>query len=107
MQQQCPICHEAITKETGITTMSCSHSFHLKCIGTWILKSTSCPCCRSEISEHEKLPVIRARTMSYEDDDIWEIIRVDVPILQLPPQIVRLRFSMLDPNAREFVPGQH
>lgn len=45
--------------------------------------------------------------MSYEDDDIWEIIRVDVPILQLPPQIVRLRFSMLDPNAREFVPGQH
>lgn len=55
LASECPICYEAITKESGVTTLSCSHSYHLKCIAVWILKSETCPCCRKAVSEHEKI----------------------------------------------------
>jgi hypothetical protein len=52
---ECPICYEAINKDTGVSTLACSHSYHLKCIATWLSKNDSCPCCRKEVNEHEKL----------------------------------------------------
>jgi hypothetical protein len=51
----CPICHDIITKETGITTLSCSHSFHIRCIMQWISIKNTCPCCRGILNEHEKI----------------------------------------------------
>ncbi len=50
----CPICFDAITKQTGSTTLSCEHSFHFRCIDEWFTKQLldnlhqTCPCCRSE-----------------------------------------------------------
>lgn len=52
---ECPICYEAINKDTGVSTLACSHSYHLKCIATWLSNNDSCPCCRKEVNEHEKL----------------------------------------------------
>lgn len=52
---ECPICYEAINKDTGISTLACSHSYHLKCIATWLSNNDSCPCCRKEVNRHEKL----------------------------------------------------
>lgn len=125
MTTDCAICYSEICKESGITTLSCSHSFHLGCIATWIMKSETCPCCRSEVSEFEKMPASRARTMSYESDTMQEelyvltnlpwiqmpsgnwIIDQPTPILQMPPRIQRipLTSSLLNPDAAEFYPS--
>lgn len=50
---ECSICFAAIEK--SVTTLSCGHNFHLGCIGRWILKNESCPLCRHEMEEHEKI----------------------------------------------------
>lgn len=50
---ECSICFAAIEK--SVTTLSCGHHFHLGCIGRWILKNESCPLCRHEMEEHEKI----------------------------------------------------
>lgn len=55
---ECPICYEAINKNTGVSTLACSHSYHLKCIATWLTNNDSCPCCRREVNEHEKLSAL-------------------------------------------------
>lgn len=112
---ECPICYDEITRDSGCTTLNCSHSFHLKCIAIWILKSETCPCCRKEVSEHERLSDLtsqsssRSRTLSYEGNTTtwaeWSI-NTHVPILQLPPRIQRQPYVMLDPEAPEFVPQE-
>jgi len=56
MSDECSICLECISvATTGRVEMSCSHTFHLKCIGTWLNKNSSCPMCRTTPSEMETL----------------------------------------------------
>ena len=53
----CSICFETITKQTGIVTLSCEHSYHYRCIDNWFGQQIwndnpqSCPCCRNEGAE--------------------------------------------------------
>ena len=47
-----------ITKETGNTVLGCGHAFHLKCVVTWLQREDSagtCPCCRAEPGELERI----------------------------------------------------
>jgi len=59
---ECVICFASISKETGSTTLSCSHTFHYSCITRWLCSqmdldlSESCPCCRKEVGTYEKIP---------------------------------------------------
>ena len=56
MSDECSICLECINvSTTGRVEMSCSHTFHLKCIGQWLNKNSSCPLCRTKPSELETL----------------------------------------------------
>lgn len=56
MSDECSICLECINvSTTGRVEMSCSHTFHLKCIGKWLNNNSSCPLCRSPPSEMEML----------------------------------------------------
>ncbi len=61
---------DAITKETGLVTLSCQHSFHFRCIDSWFGKQIcddqpqTCPCCRSEGSHLD-----RCETVEMEDDE--------------------------------------
>lgn len=56
MTDDCSICFESIAvSTTGCVEMSCSHKYHLKCIGTWLSKNSSCPLCRNTPSEMETL----------------------------------------------------
>lgn len=56
MSQECPICFDDIcVATTGCVEMSCSHKFHLKCIGKWLNKNSTCPMCRNTPSELETL----------------------------------------------------
>ena len=75
----CPICYDEITQNTGNTTMACSHSFHLKCIVSWLYISDSCPCCRRPTTKYENLS---------DESDRFEWY-TPVPELQLPPNIFR------------------
>jgi len=48
-----------ITKETGIYTTSCGHSFHLRCAVGWLCQNNekdTCPMCRHEFGDLERLP---------------------------------------------------
>lgn len=63
---ECPICYDEINAQTGVVTTSCGHSYHFSCISHWYTKQevASCPCCRKEPGEKEKMPEIQ-----YEDED--------------------------------------
>lgn len=55
--EDCSICFETITAETGHCTLGCSHTFHTACIGRWTTQTTaSCPLCRKELGDTEVLP---------------------------------------------------
>lgn len=62
----CSICYDPITKETGKAELSCSHTFHLKCLSKWFLKNENCPCCRHQANETEKMS---GPTEALEDSD--------------------------------------
>jgi hypothetical protein len=71
----CSICYEAITETTGKTSLGCSHTFHFRCIVKWFDSQVendikeSCPCCRHEATEHEKLPEPIPEEESMESDE--------------------------------------
>jgi hypothetical protein len=72
----CPICHDAINADSGITTLACSHSYHLKCITRWISEHETCPCCRKEVGDYEKIhkksPLARLeRTQTYMSENAF------------------------------------
>ena len=49
----CPICYESITRTTGCCVLSCSHSFHIKCLTKWTSDASTCPMCRHALSDIE------------------------------------------------------
>ena len=52
--EDCSICFETITADTGHCTLGCSHTFHTACIGRWTTQTTaSCPLCRKQLGETE------------------------------------------------------
>lgn len=71
----CSICFNAITKETGLVTLSCEHSFHLRCINHWFwnqyLKdlTESCPCCRNTGADMDRCFFEEINVEEEEDDD--------------------------------------
>jgi len=52
----CSICYDSITALTGNCTLGCAHTFHLACISRWAQTTASCPLCRKELGETERLP---------------------------------------------------
>jgi hypothetical protein len=60
----------SITKETGVVTTSCGHSFHLTCISKWFSKDETCPCCRKETSNTEKLETVEESDDEDEDREV-------------------------------------
>jgi len=49
----CCICFESITKTTGCCVLSCSHSFHIKCLTKWTSDASTCPMCRHALTDIE------------------------------------------------------
>ena len=80
LKMDCSICCDTINVWTGHVTLSCQHIYHLGCIGRWILKSTTCPMCRQETSDKEKI-LKDDETMSWasEDEDDESEIEEDIP----------------------------
>jgi hypothetical protein len=83
----CPICYEAINASTGVATLGCSHSYHLKCIATWATTKSNCPCCRTKLSETEDLSGIR---------------QVAVPAAAAPPFVLGPGWTIFNPGDGPF-----
>lgn len=49
----CPICYESITQTTGCCVLSCSHSFHIRCLTKWTSDASTCPICRHALTDIE------------------------------------------------------
>jgi len=49
----CPICYESINQTTGCCVLSCSHSFHIKCLTKWTSDASTCPMCRHALTDIE------------------------------------------------------
>ncbi len=60
---ECSICLKEIEK--SVSTLSCGHHFHLGCIGRWVIKNESCPLCRHEMNEDEKI----AEDQGHDDEE--------------------------------------
>ena len=74
---ECSICYEDISAATGQVSLSCSHHYHLGCIGRWLLKNSSCPLCRGETCEKEKIVVESSYEESEESEDSGTTIEFD------------------------------
>ena len=44
-EQPCAVCLDNST----FAELPCGHRFHPHCIGNWVRKSNSCPCCRQDM----------------------------------------------------------
>jgi len=55
-ENDCPICYESINQTTGFCVLSCSHSFHIKCLTQWTSDASTCPMCRHALTDIELVP---------------------------------------------------
>jgi hypothetical protein len=69
MTHECSVCLDEITQATGSATMACGHCFHIKCIGRWLNNNETCPYCRHEANEHERIEEDKEEDDASEDDD--------------------------------------
>ena len=53
-ENECSICLDKIDKADK-KILSCSHSFHWKCIKKWYIKHKTCPICRKIGERHDKM----------------------------------------------------
>ncbi|KAH7442965.1 hypothetical protein KP509_02G010400 [Ceratopteris richardii] len=45
----CAICHDKLAVNPPAKRLPCNHIFHGSCIVTWLIRSNSCPICRSQV----------------------------------------------------------
>ena len=70
MTNECSVCLEEIALTTGSATMACGHCFHIGCLARWLTKNQSCPYCRHEANEHERIneDLEEDESTEYEED---------------------------------------
>lgn len=67
----CPICLDDITDlECELT---CSHKFHLHCIGKWLDDNTTCPVCRHDFSA--PVPIASTTSCRFFDRFVFRVFR--------------------------------
>lgn len=47
--EDCSICYEPVSADTGHCTLSCKHSFHIACLTRWSTENPNCPMCRHSL----------------------------------------------------------
>ena len=50
---ECMICHDVLPpKDSRRKRIGCGHTFCRGCIDKWLERSTTCPCCRNEVTNN-------------------------------------------------------
>ncbi len=60
MSDECAICFDTMTAETGHCVLGCGHRFHMLCVVNWFQEqegNPSCPCCRRGAGKYDNVPV--------------------------------------------------
>ncbi|XP_068187104.1 E3 ubiquitin-protein ligase TTC3 isoform X2 [Antennarius striatus] len=60
VDEPCIICHDDMSPE-DICVLNCRHSFHKKCIKSWLKEKTTCPTCREHTLLNEDFPALHGR----------------------------------------------
>lgn len=61
LDEGCSICLESYEGEDDIRLLpSCEHHFHKKCVDKWLGSHTTCPMCRTRVSDRRKEPVCKS-----------------------------------------------
>lgn len=58
--EECSICFEAFTPDSGHTVLGCGHKFHLMCVVRWFQDQegpSTCPFCRREAGHLDNVPL--------------------------------------------------
>jgi hypothetical protein len=71
---ECSVCFEGFTPESGHTVLGCGHKFHLRCVVHWFQEQegpSTCPCCRREAGHLDNVPLVEegGDTDADEEDD--------------------------------------
>lgn len=51
----CSVCLEEFSHGVKITPLPCSHTFHSRCITSWLKRTASCPLCRFDITRADTI----------------------------------------------------
>lgn len=78
----CPICTSAIDSLETCTITKCGHYYHNDCIGKWIHHHTTCPTCRSTITESGLSDVDDSEDEVDDDSDDGADMRADAPVFR-------------------------
>lgn len=103
---ECSICLEAITKQTGVVTLSCEHSFHFMCVDEWFCSQLmdripqTCPCCRSEGSKLDRCDVVPFQKEEDDEDEDYEDDESETASesSDLPPEEMDLQWVRVGPG---------
>ncbi|XP_069001878.1 E3 ubiquitin-protein ligase TTC3 isoform X2 [Embiotoca jacksoni] len=60
MEDPCIICHEDMSPE-DTSVLACRHSFHDKCIRSWLKEQSTCPTCRNHALLPDDFPALSGR----------------------------------------------
>ena len=119
---ECSICFDDINASTGMTTLSCGHTFHFNCVVKWFMNQerdapSSCALCRKQMTPTEDLPLLEENDISDEEsesdsssdsssewssdsDDNTEVdSEVDPTDIQHRVDTLKLRLSNMDESA--------
>jgi hypothetical protein len=100
----CSICIEAITAETGKTTLGCGHIYHMGCINGWFYAAAAtaasshqggdvaCPYCRKVVTEEEWSPPSQSQTIHAA---AAAVNRIEVAKLKQQNEILFIAFLVL------------
>ncbi|XP_077131221.1 uncharacterized protein LOC143785956 [Ranitomeya variabilis] len=87
--ETCTICLDDIVAGNEVSSMECSHSFHLACIGRWLLDNNTCPLCRHTNSQQEYL------VHAYLENHGEIMVVANSPNMQNHPPITVLAFGTM------------
>jgi hypothetical protein len=74
---ECAICFEAFTPDSGHSVLGCGHKFHMMCVVRWFQDQegpSTCPCCRRESGQLDNVPLVEEGDDEEEDEstvDEW------------------------------------
>ena len=69
----CSVCMDRSELQDDLRILPCSHSFHAKCVDTWIINKKTCPLCRTNVLQELER---QATEMSAKEAEVKQAERV-------------------------------
>lgn len=69
---ECAICFEDFTPDSGHSVLGCGHKFHLMCVVRWFQDQegpSTCPCCRREAGRLDNVPLVEEGEGDEDEED--------------------------------------